>query len=66
MSLFFARHMCNDLKARGVHESYLQHKSTTYLRFEEGLEKADGVYFFRGNNRGTIIRAGMRDTECKT
>ena len=51
MSLLFALsgHICDDLEFRGAHESYLQHDSTAYLKFEDELEKADadGVYFFR-------------------
>ena len=68
MSLRFASsgHICDDLEVRGAHETYLQHESAAYLKFKEGLEKADGVYFFRDDKRGSIIRTGMSDNECKT
>ena len=51
--------------SRGAHESYLQHDSNKYLKFEDELEKADGVYLFNDDTRGTIIRAGMSENECK-
>ena len=58
-------HICEDLEFRGAHESYLQHDSNAYLKFEGELEKADGTYLFRDDKRGTIIRAGMSDNEYK-
>ena len=68
IALLFALsgHICDNLESRGAHESYLQHDPNEYLKFEDELEKADGVYFFRDDRRGTIIRAGMSDNECKT
>ena len=59
-------HVCDNLESRGAHESYLQHDSNEYLKFEGEIEKADGVYLFRDDKRGTIIRAGMSDNECKS
>ena len=57
--------VCDSLESRGAHESYLQHDSNKYLKFEDELEKADGVYLFKDDTRGTIIRAGMSENECK-
>ena len=57
---------CDGFEIRGAHESYLQHESAAYLTFEEGLEKADGIYLFRDDKRGTVILTEMSDNECKT